>query len=392
MSRTYLVLGAGRQGVAAAYDLAMHGAADAIVIADISEPAATAAATRVNSLSGTELAHGVRLDVADITATTELMAAADVCLSAVPYPLNFGLTNRAIAAGTSFCDLGGNGDVVMSQLGLDPEAREAGVSIVPDCGVGPGMIGNLAMQLMAQFDSVEELRIYDGGLPQNPRPPFNYAMFFNVVGLTNEYAGNALYIRDGELTEVETFADDEYEIVDIPELGKLEAFVTSGGLTTLAHTCSGELRTLTQKTLRYPGHVALFKGIRDLGMLDTEPVAVNGSAVSPREFLHAMVAPRFAPRADDRDLVVIHMIARGIKDGADTEITLDLLDKHDEATGFAAMERTTGFHLAIVAAMMAAGEVPVGATALEHAVDPERMVEELHRRGMRPTLSVKQLV
>lgn len=391
MPHTYCVIGAGRQGVATAYDLARLGDAGQVILADLDLAAATRAAERVNRLTGGTTAVARRIDVTDQAAVRELLEPVAVCCSAVPFPHNLALTKAAIESRTSFCDLGGNSDVVWSQLELDEAARKAGVSVVPDCGVGPGMISNLAVHAIQQLDEARHVRIYDGGLPQSPRPPFNYALFFNVGGLTNEYLGNAQYIVDGQLREVPTFDDSEYELVDVPQLGRLEAFVTSGALTTMSRTYRGKLHTLKNKTLRYPGHVAVLKGIHDLGLMDAEPVPVNGGAVSPRDVLHHVLDRAFAPRDDDRDLMVIHMLVDGEKDGKPARVTLDLLDRHHEETGFAAMERTTGFHMAIVAAMQASGEIAPGATPLEVAVPAARMVEELERRDMAPQVRVEPL-
>ena len=127
------------------------------------------------------------------------MKGLDVCASAVPYRLNLALAREAVAAGVSFCDLGGNADIVERELELDVQDRKNGVYVVPDCGVGPGMISNLALLAFEQFDQAREILIYDGGLPQNPQPPFRYRCFFNLEGLTNEYDGDAVYLEQGQV-------------------------------------------------------------------------------------------------------------------------------------------------------------------------------------------------
>ncbi|MCP6725795.1 hypothetical protein NL526_27445, partial [Klebsiella pneumoniae] len=89
--------------------------------------------------------------------------------------------------GANFCDLGGNNYIVDEQLALDGEAKAAGVSIIPDCGLAPGMVSVLAMHGAARFDSVDEIHIRVGGLPQDPQPPLSYQLVFSVEGLINEY-------------------------------------------------------------------------------------------------------------------------------------------------------------------------------------------------------------
>jgi lysine 6-dehydrogenase len=382
MTLRYGVLGAGRQGTAAAYDIARYGDADVVLLGDADVNAARASAARVNALLGRNVAEPFEVNARAPESLGQFLRGLDACLSAVPYYLNTAVARAAIAAGCSLCDLGGNTDVVLEELALDEEARTAGVSVIPDCGVGPGLISNLAVFAIEKFDEPQEVLIYDGGLPQHPRPPFNYACFFNIEGLTNEYAGEALYLQDGAATRVRCFDEAEYELIDVPGLGQLEAFTTSGALSTMVATYEGKLRTLKNKTLRYPGHYALFKGMSDLGLLDTEPLHIEGATVVPRRLLHALLIPRFAPRPDDEDLMVIHIRARGLAQGKRMSLALDLLDLYDEATGFTAMERTTGFHAAIVAQMMARGETLRGAIPLERAVNAARMVEEVGRRGM----------
>ena len=140
----------------------------------------------------------------------------DIMLSAVPYPFNPMLTKIAIESSISMVDLGGHTQNVIKQLSYHDLAKEKNISIVPDCGMGPGMNITMALLAMEQFDKPEEILIWDGGLPQNPKPPWNYSLFFNIQGLTNEYDGNASFIRNGKIEEVKCFE----EIISNPVLGR----------------------------------------------------------------------------------------------------------------------------------------------------------------------------
>jgi lysine 6-dehydrogenase len=384
----YGVLGAGRQGIAAAYDLAKFGQPDQVWLSDVDEAAAGAGSRRINQLLGREAVIPTACDVSDAAAAGSLMHEWDVCASAVPFRYNLGLTRAAIDSNCCFCDLGGNTGVVEAQLQLNAKALAAAVSVIPDCGVGPGMISNLAVHAIEQLDVAQDVVIYDGGIPENPRPPHNYAMFFNIEGWINEYYGEARYIRDGKLVNVATLDESEYERIDIPGFGELEGFVTSGALSTMAETYQGRLRTLKNKTLRYPGHVAFMKPLLDAGLMDTEPITVGTNQIVPRQVLAALLGPLFAPQDGDRDVMVIHVVATGTVDGEQTTVTVDLAARHDDATGFTAMERTTGFHLGIVAAMMARGETPRGAVPLEVAVPAGAMVDQLGARDLGPQVAV----
>jgi lysine 6-dehydrogenase len=279
------------------------------------------------------------------------------------------------------CDLGGNTDLVREQLGSDAAAREAGVSIIPDCGQVPGMGTTLMVYAMKLLDEPEEVFMWDGGLPLDPRPPFDYLLTFNIEGLTNEYAEPPVFLRNGKPTLVPTM--DELEELEFPSpVGRLEAFTTGGGVSTMPWSFEGKLKTLQNKTVRYPGHFEQLRAFYDLGLWKTGPVMVGNQEVVPRELFHALFQPMVSFAAD-KDVVVIRIRAIGRKAGRRTEVVLDLMDFYDEDTGFTAMERTTGWDAAIVAGMMARGQTPRGAVPVELAVPASLFVEELAKRGIK---------
>ncbi|HJW82945.1 MAG TPA: saccharopine dehydrogenase C-terminal domain-containing protein [Anaerolineae bacterium] len=382
MSFSYIVLGAGRQGTASAYDLAKFGDAARVTLADVDGERARASAERVNRLTGTALAEAMALDVRDLDAVKRAMRDHTVALSAVPYFFNLDLTRAAIEAGVSFCDLGGHTDVVRSQHALDPDAKRAGVRVVPDCGMGPGMGNTLGVYAMSLLDTAEHVYLYDGGIPQDPRPPWNYALTFNIEGLTNEYSGGMTILHNGELVHMPCFV--EPEMIDFPPIGALEAFMVAGGVSTAPWTFKGRLKTYQIKIVRWPGAFAQLKAFSDLGLFDLKPVTVDGIQMIPRHVFHALFEPQV--RAEGvKDVCLIRARAVGAKSGRPTEAIVDVIDYYDEATGFSAMERTTGWHAAIVALMMARGETPVGSIPLEIAVPGDAFVNEARKRGFNIT-------
>jgi lysine 6-dehydrogenase len=383
MSYTYAVLGAGRQGTAAAYDMVRWGDAHRIILADRDAEVARRAAGRVNKLVGTSVAEPAQVNVTDLEAVERLLMGVDGCLSAVPYVYNLDITRAAIAAHSHFCDLGGHTGIVRQQHALDAEARAVGVSVIPDCGQVPGMGTCLIVYAMELLDVVTDVYMWDGGLPQNPRPPFNYLLTFHIAGLTNEYAEPAIFIRDGKITEVEPIT--ELETVEFPEpIGTLEAFVAGGGTSTMPWAFEGRLRTLQNLTLRYPGHSAQLRAFYDLGLWDLEPIHVKGVEIVPRDVFHALFEPKVT-FSGDRDMVIVRVKAIGKKDGQDAAAFVELIDYFDEQTGFTAMERTTGWSAAIVAEMMVRGQTPRGAGGLEAFVPSRSFVEELRQRGLNVT-------
>jgi lysine 6-dehydrogenase len=382
MPFSYLVLGAGRQGVAAAYDLARFGEASRIVLADAQNSTAEAAATQLNQLLRRSAIEAMALDVQDANAVAPAMRGHHVVLSAVPYFFNLALTKLAIDARVSFCDLGGHTEIVRLQHALDPEARRAGVRVVPDCGMGPGMGNTLAVYAMSLLDHAEHVYMLDGGLPQSPQPPWNYAMTFNIEGLTNEYFGGMTVLRDGRLAHIPCFT--EFETVDVPPLGKLEAFMIAGGASTAPWTFEEKLQTYQLKVLRYPGTFAQLKAFSDLGLFNLDPVQVDGQQVVPRHVFHALFEPQVKFDAV-KDVCIIRVIAVGRKNGKPAQVVVEIIDYFDEATGFTAMQRLTGWHLSIVAGMMARGQTPLGATPLELAVPGDAFVREAQKRGFQIT-------
>jgi lysine 6-dehydrogenase len=387
----YGILGAGRQGTAAAYDLAVRGEAGSIALADLDESRAANAAARVNALAGRAVATGTRLDATDRQAVAAFLRGLDAAIGAVSYKLNLELTSAALEAGTDWCDLGGNTSVVLGQLALDKQAKKAGVRIVPDCGEAPGLASNLMAYAMSLLDEPQDLVLYDGGLPLHPTPPWNYRLTFSMDGLTNEYAGGSTYVRDGKTVEVRSFDPDEYEMVDLGDpVGTVEAFST-GGASTTPWTLGKRLRSMRNKVIRYPGHVAVWKGFMDAGLFSEEPVRVGSVDVVPRELFHALIEPQI--RADDTvdDIVVAHVVVTGLKDGRPARSIVDMRVVRDHELGFSAMEETTGWHAAIVAHLMATGRIQPGAAPIELATDNAAMVAELRARGFPITESVEPI-
>jgi lysine 6-dehydrogenase len=347
---------------------------------------ARAATERVNRLARREVACAQQLDVADPDALAAAIAPLRTVVCAVPFRFIPACTDAAITAGTGMVDLGGHTPTVLAQLRRDDDARAAGVSIVPDCGMGPGLNNTFGMYLVERLEAAgatpEEIHLYDGGLPQDRPEPWGYRSTFHIGGLTNEYDGQALFLRDGRPTEVETLT--EPETLEFAELGPLEAFVTSGGTSTVPYTLEGRIGTYENKTLRYPGHLAAFRAFKELGLYDETPLAVDGTAVSPRAVFHALLGPRIhAERVED--VCVMRAVGRGHRGDEAVEMVLDLVDRYDPATGFSAMERLTGWHAAIMAGFVADGTVPPGVHPVERAVSPGRFLDEVRRRGIRIT-------
>jgi lysine 6-dehydrogenase len=376
-----LVLGAGRMGFGAAYDLVHSSAVEAVTVADVNIDAAKAAADQIGGPKITPK----QLDVNSYTATVNLMNGHDAAISCVTYFYNEQLAKAAIEAKVNFCDLGGNNDVVAAELALNEQAQAAGINIIPDCGLAPGMVSVLAAHGAARFESLDSLRIRVGGLPQHPKPPLNYQMVFSVEGLINEYIEKARLLRGGKIVEVESMT--EIETLDFPPYGELEAFQTSGGTSTLPDTFRGRVNDLDYKTIRYPGHCEKFKLLLDLGLASSEAIDVDGVLVKPRRVLGEALLKHLP--SGEPDLVLIRLEFCGKNDLMQQTLRYDIIDKYDEKTGLSAMMRTTAFPASIIAQMMVNGETArKGAVPQELCVPPDRFVSELAARDIRIVESI----
>ncbi|HEY9448536.1 MAG TPA: saccharopine dehydrogenase C-terminal domain-containing protein [Gemmatimonadaceae bacterium] len=372
-----LVLGAGLQGSACAYDLLRNPDVTEVRLADLNIdhlPAFLA------PLSGKRLIP-TPLDVRNRDATLALMRQSDAVMSAIPYYFNGDMAKLAVEAGTNFCDLGGNTEIVFQQRKLNAKALEKNVSIMPDCGLAPGMVNILGEYGIEQLDEVESLRIYVGGLPQHPEPPLNYQIVYSLEGVLDYYTTLSWVLRDGKPAQVKALS--ELESVQFEEpVGTLEAFHTAGGLSTMASRYEGKISTMEYKTLRYPGHAHIMEAIRELGLLGLEPVDVKGVKVAPRDVFVATAGPRLT-KPNGRDLVALRVIVEGKKSGKPKKIGWELIDYFDAEHGISAMERTTGYSLSITGQMQARGEVKKGVCTPDECMPARKYIEALAERGVK---------
>ena len=386
MSFAYVVFGAGRQGVALAYDLAKNCEAGRVTLAELDPKVAAGAAERLRTLLADSACEFVPLacDVSNQAEAAAAMKDTDVVLSAVPYRFNLALTDAALAAGASFCDLGGNTQVVRQQLERHAAAQAAGVSIVPDCGLAPGLGNLLAAHGVQQMDTPRDAHVRCGGLPERPIGPLGYKLSFNFQGLVNEYSGHGEFLRDGQFVEVPALTELE-EIEFPPPIGRCEAAVTSGGTSTCAHTFRDRLRSYDYKTVRYPGHFAIVRALFELGCFEEQVNLSNGETIAPKITMRALLEERLR-YPEVRDIVVLRCTVNGKHEGHPRTLQYDLSDRHDEATGFSAMERATAFPTTLVAYMQARRVIAPGAQPLEVCVPTEQYVSELPQHDITITV------
>jgi len=371
-----LVLGGGAQGSACALDLARTDGVEHVVLADydVRNPRSFLVPYLDSKI---ELAQ---VDARDAPRVRGLMSDVDGVACALPYYYNTDMARLAVESGSHFCDLGGNTEIVEEQMKLRDAAVAAGVSVVPDCGLAPGMVNVLAQGGIDAMDETRSVRLLVGGLPQEPEPPLNYQVVYSLEGVLDYYSTPVLALEGGEVVEREALTG--VETVDFAPLGTLEAFLTAGGVSSMPYRYRGEIETMTYKTLRYPGHAYLMKSMRDLGLFETDPVDVDGVSVSPRDVFIATVGPHLV-RPKARDLVAMRVVVEGTNAGVPKTVTYELLDRYDEALGVTAMMRTTGYSLAAVARLQVEGAIRPGVHTPWECVPVDLYVRVLAERGVR---------
>ncbi|MCC6403685.1 MAG: saccharopine dehydrogenase NADP-binding domain-containing protein [Fimbriimonadaceae bacterium] len=379
MQKTYGILGSGMQGTAAAYDLVQFANPLAVVMGDVDLAQAQSAADRVNRLTGSTLCTAQRVDAMDEASLKPFLEGVDAILSCVPYWMHPQIAKVAIEAKADMVDLGGNTEVTMQTLALDEQAKAAEVTLVPDAGLAPGLVNNLGLYMVESMDKCDSVKLYCGVLPQNPKPPFNYKLTFNMEGLVTEYDYSAVVVRDGQVATVPTLT--EVEPLEVRQLGQMEAFVTSGGTSTAPHTLAGTVTNYEYKTIRFPGHAALMKIFKDFGFWNEAEVDVKGTKVVPKDVFNAVFGPKLAEFVDE-DQCAVRGVGVGTRDGKPVRIQIDIFDKQDPVTGFTSMERLTGFSAAIVTREVAEGRVGPGAVRYENAMTGKAFLEELKKRGV----------
>ena len=194
--KKFVIVGSGRQGIAVAYDL-LRNDNHQVTMIDVSESFLNKALDKLSKIVVNKNLNGIVADVTDYNKMLEILSDIDVMISAVPYEFNLELSKIAIDSKTSMVDLGGHTNIVREQLSMNQKALSNGITLVPDCGMGPGMNITMAVLATELLDKTDEIYIWDGGLPKDPKPPWNYSLFFNIEGLTNEYDEQAYFLKDG---------------------------------------------------------------------------------------------------------------------------------------------------------------------------------------------------
>ena len=372
-----LILGAGKMAKGVIFDLLQNKSVNKITVVDQEQSALDS----IHSKFMDKRVKTFQSKVEDLNVIGNIMKGADCVINATHYMYNVDLTKLCISKKVNFCDMGGNVDSVEKQFTLSGRAKEAGVTVIPDCGLAPGMTNIVAAHYAQEFAELEYLKIRVGGVPQQPKTMLNYQLVFSVEGLINEYLEKALILKEGKLVYVDSMTETE-ELVFKDPFGRMEAFYTSGGTSTLPRTLEGKVKNLDYKTIRYPGHCRLIKMLLELGLASSEEVNLEGTKIVPRKILGKLLQEYLPMGEPDAVLVRIEII--GKKLGNAMKESWELIDYYDEKSNLSSMQRTTAFPVSIIAQMIASGKIPLkGVVPQETAIPTAEFIQELEKRSIK---------
>jgi len=372
-----LVLGAGLMGRAIAFDLIQNTTFSTISVLDGNKKMLDESKRFFGEKESIVFLHQ---DVTNISQMKSFFADADVVISAVPYLFNENLTKLAISQNCHFVDLGGNNTIVQNQKKLFSQAEKAKVTIIPDSGLAPGLVSILTKYLVDEYGHLSKVKLRVGGVPKFPKEPWNYQLVFSANGLINEYVEDAIILDHGIIKTVPSLT--QYESISFPKpFGNLEAFLTSGGCSTLPYTYKDKIDYLDYKTIRYPGHLDMIKPLFDLGFGSTEPVSINDTLVSPREMLIKLLHKTLP--SDGEDVVLLKVIGEQKTEAKTKIISFEMIDYFDSKTNLSSMMRTTGFPVSVTADLIARKEISsFGVFTPEEIIPVSLFLDELRKRKM----------
>lgn len=371
--------GLGLQGRAAIADLVASGV-DEVVCVDT----APDGAARLGGLTDLARVRFVVPEGAIGPAVAGVLADVDAVIDLLPQPLMREAVQAAIATRTPLVTTN-YGKAIAD---LAPAAEQAGVPIMTECGLDPGIDLVLYARAAKQFDSITAIDSYCGGIPE-PKAmakPLCYKVSWNFDMVLVSQNRDSVMIEDGERVAVPAARQHDSHFIheiEVAGLGRLEAFPNGDALHYVEMLSAAKgLRRSGRYTLRWPGWSAFWAPLKELGFLSDDKVA--GTTVSPREFLGRLLGPQLQYGPGEKDLCVMRNVFSGLEGGRAKTVTSDLIIERDLASGLFGMSLGVGYPASIVAQMLARREItaPGLLNPLLHVPDGP-FFDELAKRGIK---------
>jgi lysine 6-dehydrogenase len=321
----------------------------------------------------------IKADLSDANNVKKLVNDFDLVVCAVPGFMGYNTVKACIEAQKSVVDIS---FMPEDFLDLNEMARKAGVTVIADCGVAPGM-PNIILGYHNQKMEVTDFFYMVGGLPKARNYPFQYKAPFSPIDVLEEYTRPARCMENGKVVTKPAMSDPE--MFRFPIIGDLEGFNTDGLrslLKTMAH-----IPNMKEKTLRYPGHIDIIKTLKETGFFSMEPLNVNGVNVTPMEVTSKILFNDWKLQPNEPELTVMRVIISGKENGKPKTITYDLYDEYDPATQQWSMARTTGYTATAAVYLLASKKFnQKGVFAPEHIGEEadcfHSVLEYLKQRGV----------
>jgi len=364
-------------GSAVARDLVRSREVEQVVVYDID-------VNRLRSLARVESSDKLQVkrhDVRKSSETFRLLRKFDVGVGALPHGLSEYAIESTLKAGVSFVDLIFGWRFEQSRI--YSKAKRKAITIVPACGLAPGLTNILAMDAADKMQRVDEVHIKVGGIPERPKPPLNYRIVFSFEAVLEEYLRKAKIVKNGRVTDVEALSGLE-PVVFPPPIGRCECFYTDG-LSTLVQTMKG-VKEMDEKTIRWPGHVAQIRTLIECGLLETDPVRIDGARIRPRQFVSKILSDRIS-LGKEKDLTLLRVDVSGRKNDRRVHHHYQMIDHYDPKRKLTSMARTTALPCSVAAQMVGMGRVE-----MKGLVPPElafrgalrrEFMRELSNRGIK---------
>jgi len=279
--------------------------------------------------------------VTDSVGLTQAMRGHYAVISAVPYSLTHHVARAAQAAGIHYLDLTEDVATTQAVRALAPHASHA---LIPQCGLAPGFISIVGMDLARRFEKIDALRLRVGALPEFPSNALGYNLTWSTAGVINEYCQPCDAIVQGKQVSVPPLEELEHFALDGVQY---EAFNTSGGLGTLCESLAGRVRNLNYRTIRYPGH------------RDAMKLLLQDLRLAERPELLTEVL-EYAIPGTPQDMVVIFATATGIRNGRvwQESYANTIYPQVIAGREWTAIQTTTACAVCAVLDLLVAGKVP----------------------------------
>ncbi|MBD3206144.1 hypothetical protein GF319_07345 [Candidatus Bathyarchaeota archaeon] len=379
-----LVLGVGKMGYGILKDLVKQEEVDEITAADADLKGAESVVKKVDN---EKIKNVEKIDVRDKNATVKLIKRFDVVAGGLPRPFCDQAIEASIEAGVGWADVAADFGTIFSQ---HEAASDAGVTVVPHIGLDVGTDRVLLGVAARKLDRVDSLYVGCGGFPQKGTEgysnPLRYKISWYWPYAVNSNLGTCRVLKNGEIVEIPILSDTEKIMFPEP-LGELEAYTNGSLKDVIDHLELKEVKDAYAQTIRWPGHSDIWNTLKELHILDREPLEVKGTEVIPIEVWYALGEKWLQYNPGEGDAICQRVIVGGQKDGVPASYTYEFMDFYDPEEDITAMARTTGFPCSIVAQMIAKGEMDMPGVIHPSKIGYNKELsdiffEEMGRRGI----------